>query len=83
MKTLNLTKSSYDLFSGLIHDAGNWNDQPMVDLTPALRGNLTQLKKAGLLTTSTSDGIQWVHFTQAGADYAKAEFLIDVDVTAK
>ena len=35
------------------------------------RGNLTQLKKAGLITTFASDGDTWIAFTAVGKEFAK------------
>ena len=43
----------------------------MVSVTKEQRGNLTDLKKRGLLTTFNDDGIDWVQFTQAGYQYGK------------
>jgi hypothetical protein len=34
----------------------------MLDITKEQRGNLTQLKKAGLLRTFKDEGIEWVVF---------------------
>lgn len=67
-----LTPASEQLFISLANDAGNWNGCPMIDVTPANRGNLTQIKKAGLLTTFKDEGIIWVDFTDAGVEYAAA-----------
>ena len=67
---LTLTTASMELFADLWNDAPNWSGTPLlggnVDLTKEERGNLTDLKKAGLLTTSKSGGEVWVHFTEAG-----------------
>ena len=38
----------------------------MLDCSKEERGNLTQLKRAGLLTTFRSDGEEFVEFTAAG-----------------
>lgn len=35
------------------------------------RGNLTQLKRAGLITTFVDEGNTWIDFTDAGKAYAK------------
>lgn len=61
---------SHNLFMAFARDAGNWNGQPMVDITREQRGNLTDLKKQGLLTTFVSDGITWVDFTDLGVQHA-------------
>lgn len=53
---------------------GNWSGMPLVGGnvggTKEERGNLTQLKKAGLITTSESDGEKWISFTESGYKYA-------------
>jgi hypothetical protein len=70
-----LTAASHALFIAFAKDAGNWGGTPMVNgnvtVTQAQKGNLTDLKKAGLLTTFVSDDLAWVDFTDAGKTYAK------------
>jgi hypothetical protein len=61
-----LTAKSLKLFIELAEDAPNWNGQPMFDGTKEERGNLTQLKKAGLVKTMLDEGCVWVTFTDAG-----------------
>ena len=68
--TTTLTGASKNLFVLLAEDAGNWSGTPMLDISTAERGNLTQLKKAGLLTTFRSDGLDFVDFTDAGLAFA-------------
>lgn len=59
-------------------DAGNWSGTPLVGGnvggSKEDRGNLTQLKRAGLITTSKSSaadgGDTWIHFTKLGEDLA-------------
>lgn len=72
-----ITDASRVLFLELAKDAGNWGGTPPTDgnveIGSAGRGNLTQLKRAGLLTTFRSDGDTWIDFTQAGKDYAIAQ----------
>ena len=65
-----LTPASVALFTALAEDAPNWSGTPMVDVSPQERGNLTALKKAGLLTTFTDAGCVFAEFTPAGAAYA-------------
>ncbi len=64
---LNLTPATRDLLEKLVKDAGNWGGTPMLGgnftFTAEMRGNLTHLKRAGLLTTFRSDGCDWVNFT--------------------
>jgi len=77
----NLTPRSLDLFLELAHDAGNWSGTPLVEVTPAERGNLTHLKVAGLLTTHTDEGDTFAAFTSAGRALA-AEHGVDLGWTA-
>lgn len=82
MKTipvLDLTPTSIKLFCYLANDAGNWNGQPLLDgnMTKELRGNLTQIKRAGLLTTHKEEGCVWVTFTDKGKEYAATH---DIDL---
>ena len=71
-----LTERSRMLFLEYATDAGNWSGTPMVGGnvggSKEDRGNLTQLKKAGLLVTFESDGEIWVSFTAAGRAFAKS-----------
>ena len=68
-----MTPSSLALFSRLCAESHDWNGMPLVDCTSSERGNLTDLKKLGLLTTERDDGCFWVRFTDSG--YAKAAEL--------
>jgi len=74
-KKVNITEKSRNLFIEYAKDAGNWNGTPLVGGnvadTKEDRGNLTQLKRAGLITTFKSEGWIWVSFTPAGKEYAK------------
>ena len=72
MTAAEITPASLDLFLFYARDAGNWSGNPSLDgnrdFTKEDRGNLTQLKKAGLLTTYETrdpDGV-WINFTEAG-----------------
>jgi hypothetical protein len=64
------TPASLELFLSLANDAANWSGIPLLGGNVAtdkqLRGNLTDLKKKGLLTTFKDEGEIWVHFTEAG-----------------
>jgi hypothetical protein len=70
----NITEASKALFVALAEDADNWGGTPLlggnVDITKEERGNLTQLKQAGLLHTFKDEGCIWVDFTDAGKAYA-------------
>lgn len=65
-----MTKDSLDLFRSLAFDAGNWSGTPCwganVGGSKTDRGNLTDLKRKGLLYTVREDGDEWVHFTPEG-----------------
>lgn len=72
-----ITEKSFEVFMAYAKDAANWSGQPLVGGnvggSKSERGNLTQLKKAGLITTSQSHdlGVQsWVSFTEAGQELA-------------
>jgi hypothetical protein len=73
----NLTPASLSLFIALADDAGNWSGTPMIDVTPAERGNLTDLKTKGLLTTGEDEGVMFAWFTDAGKALA-SEHGIDL-----
>lgn len=68
--TPTLTADSLRLFKDIANDAGNWGGTPMVGgnvcTTKADLGNLTDLKKHGLLSTFESDGCYFIDFTPAG-----------------
>lgn len=68
--TIELTAASLNLFKDLAEDASNWNGTPLLDITSAQRGNLTDLKKNGLVETFKDEGCDWVSFTDAGEAFA-------------
>tara|TARA_R110000782_G_scaffold253743_1_gene341961 strand:- start:38014 stop:38256 length:243 start_codon:yes stop_codon:yes gene_type:complete len=72
------TDASLALFLDLARDMGNWSGTPLVTASPAQRGNLTDLKQKGLLTTFDDDGCKFAEFTAAGFDLAKANG-VDLD----
>ena len=65
----NITEASLKVFMAYAKDAGNWNGTPLVGGnvggSKEERGNLTQLKRAGLIETFQDDGL-WISFTEAG-----------------
>jgi hypothetical protein len=69
-----VTDRSLALFLEYARDAGNWSGTPLVGGnvggSKEDRGNLTQLKKAGLIVTELSDGHVWLMFTRSGRDLA-------------
>jgi len=73
--TKTITTLDHSLFIKLAMDAGNWSGTPLLDITASERGNLTNLKKAGLLTTFREEGCDWVSFTELGREYAAANHI--------
>ncbi len=82
---MKITETSLKLFLEYAKDAGNWSGTPLVGGNVGgsreERGNLTQLKKAGLITTineyDSGKTLIWVNFTEAGIAFAK-EYGIEV-----
>ena len=74
---MDITENSLKLFLAYAKDSGNWNGQPLVGGNVCIlgvkedRGNLTQLKHAGLLSTFQSDGYTWIQFSEKGIAFAK------------
>ena len=66
-----ITIKSLMLFLKLSNDAINWNGYPLVDVSPEERGNLTDLKKLGLVETFTEGGCNWCKFTALGITFAR------------
>jgi hypothetical protein len=74
IKTTDLTPATLALFTALCKDAHHWSGVPLLDVTPAEKGNLTDLKKLGLISTTQDDDNRkcvWVEFKQAGRELAK------------
>ena len=67
---IELTEASEKLLADIAGDTGNWNGCPMVYgnvcRTKADLGNLTDLKKKGILETFKDEGIEWICFTDEG-----------------
>lgn len=65
-----ITETSLKVFLNYAKDAPNWGGSPLaggnVGGSREERGNLTQLKKAGLITTFVDEGNTWINFTVAG-----------------
>jgi len=74
-KTINITERSKQLFIDYANDAGNWGGSPLVGGnvggSKEDRGNLTQLKQAGLVETEVDEGNTWLYFTDDGKTFAK------------
>ena len=79
---MEITKKSLEVFLAYAEDAGNWGGTPLVGGnvggSKEERGNLTQLKKAGLISTAEDDGDVFIYFKPAGLALAK-EHGIDLD----
>jgi hypothetical protein len=62
-----LTTASLKLLNELFDDAENWGGIPLfggnVGTQKEDKGNLTDLKKKGYVTTDEEDGNSWVYFT--------------------
>lgn len=78
---MKISPRSQEVFVAYAKDAGNWNGMPLVGGnvggSKEERGNLTQLKRAGLITTTVDEGCTWMIFTDAGIEFAK-EFGVDL-----
>lgn len=74
IERLGITYTSFEVFLAYARDAGNWSGMPLVGGnvggSKQERGNLTQLKQAGLIKTEISDGLTWIVFTDAGKQFA-------------
>lgn len=73
---ITLTPASLALFLSLAEDAPNWSGSPLVTVSPAEKGNLTNLKTLGLIETFVDEGCSFAVFTDAGKAFA-AEHGID------
>lgn len=88
MTDLNLTPASRKLFLDLAKDAANWSGTPLFggNVGDEIRdkGNLTDLKVKGLVTTFAERNgrgqpvLSWVEFTPAGRAFA-AENGIEIE----
>jgi hypothetical protein len=71
-----ITPTSLHLFLAYAADACNWSGEPLVGGnvggSAADRGNLTQLKRAGLLNTFHDEQQTWIQFTELGRALAAA-----------
>jgi hypothetical protein len=59
---ITVTPESLDLLVALVKDSGNWSNHPMLDLTDSEKGNFTDLKKKGLVSSHFDEGINWASF---------------------
>lgn len=71
-----ITEKSKKLFIAYAEDADNWSGTPLVggnvSGSKEDRGNLTQLKVAGLIKTFNAMNCMWIEFTAKGKEYAKS-----------
>ncbi len=71
---MKITDESMRVFLAYAKDAANWSGTPLVGGnvggTKEERGNLTQLKRAGLIKTNRLNGEMWISFTDAGKTLA-------------
>ncbi len=67
---IELTPESSNLLEAIAKDAANWNGLPPCfnHITLQNRGNLTDLKKKGLLSTFKDEGEEWIQISRAGKD---------------
>jgi hypothetical protein len=82
IETIKLTDASLALFLEYAEDAPNWGGSPWVSagnvwLTKEQRGNITDLKKKGLVEIGDSEGLgksrdQYLIFTEAGIALARS-----------
>lgn len=81
---IELTEASKSLFAAYAKDAGNWSGTPLVGGnvggSKEDRGNLTDLKKKGLISTFRYEGCDWISFTEAGVAYAASLGITIVSV---
>ena len=71
MNAAAITEASKVVFLGYAKDSENWSGNIPVFGTAEHRGNLTQLKIAGLVKTWNDEGRTWLQFTPAGKEFAK------------
>ena len=81
---MTITQDSLTVFLAYARDAGNWSGTPLVGGNVGggkeERGNLTQLKRAGLITTQQEGKDSWLFFTEAGKALA-AEHGISISIS--
>lgn len=67
---MQITEKSLEVFLMYAKDAGNWGGNPWiggnVGGSKEERGNLTQLKQAGLIRTQQEGGDSFIIFTEEG-----------------
>ena len=86
MTTAELTAASLDTFLTYARDAGNWSHTPLVSdgnitCTKEMRGNLTDLKRKGLIIIGDDGDGKFVMFTKSGSELA-AQHGIEVKALA-
>lgn len=80
---ITLTPRSLELFLAYAADAGNWGGTPLVGGNVGGgredTGNLTHLKKAGLITPGADGATVYINFTEAGRALA-AQHGVEIPV---
>ena len=89
MTAANLTAASLETFKTYAEDADNWSDCPWVSsgnvtCTQAMRGNISDLVKKGLVEVNDYEGRgmardMYITFTDEGRTLAADEFGIEID----
>mgnify|MGYP000279774986 FL=1 len=79
LEAAGLTHGSAHLLAYIVEDAPNWSGSPMLDLTASDKGNLTDLKKNGYLTTQydSDTRVTYAFFTDAGTALIKTTAMAD------
>lgn len=69
-----MTLATQALFKSIVDDLPNWSFMAPTfnHADSAKRGNLTNLKRRGLITTCQDEGISWISVTDEGKAVAKA-----------
>lgn len=84
-QNIELTEASKALFVAYANDAGNWSGNPLVGGnvggSKQDAGNLTDLKKKGLVTTHRDEGLEWLTFTPLGKEFASSMGISINDLT--
>lgn len=76
------TEKDREVFEAYTKDAVNWSGIPLVGGnvggSKEERGNLTHLKRLGLIKTFKDEGCIWIIYTDKGKEVAKDVFGIDI-----
>ena len=67
-----MTAETKALLNNLIDESEDYDGYAIVDLSKERRGNLTDLKKRGYVTTFVDEGITWAKVSDEGIKAAQA-----------